>query len=70
MQTVDLSISGMSCGHCLRAVREALAELPGVQVDKVEIGTATISYDPAVLALDEVTRAIEDAGYAAEASAR
>lgn len=70
MQTLNLSISGMSCGHCVRAVRDALAHLPGVAVEQVDIGTASIKYDPAVVSLDEVTGAIEDAGYAAEATAR
>jgi copper chaperone CopZ len=69
MQTT-LSISGMSCGHCVQAVREALASVPGVTVEQVRIGAATLSYDPAAVAIDDVVRAIEDAGYAPEVSSR
>jgi copper chaperone CopZ len=70
MQTLTLSITGMSCGHCVRAVRDALAQLPGVSVGQVQIGSATIDYDSSLVAVGDVTQAIEDAGYAAEAAAR
>ena len=63
MRSLTVPISGMSCGHCVRAVEEALSQLPALRVDQVRIGSATISYDPAKLAVADITRAIEDAGY-------
>ena len=62
-QKETIAISGMSCEHCVRAVREALARLEGVTVENVEIGAATVSYGDAV-GREEVIAAIEDAGYA------
>lgn len=38
----ELSISGMSCGHCVRAVEEALADVNSVTVESVEIGRAVV----------------------------
>jgi copper chaperone CopZ len=63
MATLELEISGMSCGHCVNAVKSALQELDGVDVRKVEIGSATVDYDPARTSRDAIEGAIEDAGY-------
>jgi copper chaperone len=63
MDRVTMQIDGMSCGHCVKAVREALAELPGVQVEGVEIGSATVSYDPARTPVTHLADAVRDAGY-------
>ncbi|HKS05804.1 MAG TPA: heavy-metal-associated domain-containing protein [Gemmatimonadaceae bacterium] len=62
MTTHTLSIDGMSCGHCVSAVRQALASVPGVTVQDVQIGKATIqSADP--LPAQAIKDAVEDAGY-------
>ena len=45
METISLAIAGMSCGHRVAAVRRALAAVPGVQVQDVRIGGATVSAD-------------------------
>lgn len=37
----NLLIKGMSCGHCIMHVEEALNELEGVSDVKVEIGKAS-----------------------------
>ena len=63
MATMELEISGMSCGHCVNAVREALDELDGVDVQRVEIGSATVDYDPARSSPAAIQGAIEEAGY-------
>ena len=40
MSKLELEIEGMSCGHCVAAVSEALGELHGVSVENVRIGSA------------------------------
>ena len=45
MQTETLPITGMTCGHCVRAVEQALEGVPGVAVEGVRIGEATIRAD-------------------------
>ena len=37
MLPLTLHITGMSCGHCLNAVNQALAALPGLAVESVRI---------------------------------
>jgi copper chaperone CopZ len=58
-----VAIDGMSCGHCVMAVRQALSALEGLDVEHVEIGSARISYDPAQVDDDTLARALEEAGY-------
>lgn len=63
MENLVIPIAGMSCGACVSAVREALSKLPGVQVDKVTVGTAVVRFDPAVTTLKALRAAITRAGY-------
>lgn len=63
MNTVSLSLGGMSCAHCARAVRDTLTRLPGVSVQSVTIGAATVDFDPAATSVERISDAIKDAGY-------
>ena len=63
MERITMKIDGMSCSHCVTAVHEALAELPGVNVEQVEIGSAAVAYDPARLDRGALADAVRDAGY-------
>ena len=67
MNKLELEIQGMSCGHCVAAVSNALGELDGVSVEAVEIGSATVEYQPDVVSPDQIVLAVEDAGYNAQA---
>lgn len=59
-----ITIDGMSCGHCVKHVEEALRELQGVHEIKVNLAekSAIVETEDYVsdLALQE---AIEEAGY-------
>jgi copper chaperone CopZ len=59
-----LDISGMTCDHCVRAVRAELGALPGVSEVTVDLaaGQATIEADP-VPAAAALREAVEAAGY-------
>ena len=65
MEQVNLTIEGMSCDHCLRAVRGRLERTPGVKVDDVQIGSARLDYDPNTTTVDDIEEAIADEGYTA-----
>ena len=68
MQDIEITVSGMSCGHCLSAVNRALAGVTGVVVKTVRIGKAELKVtDPG--AADRAKAAIEEAGYRVEAIA-
>ena len=68
MQQVTLQVNGMSCGHCVNAVKEALSTVPGVQVDSVVIGKAVVSYAPDKTKSTDITDALQEAGYEAYAT--
>ncbi len=57
-------ITGMTCGHCVNAVTAELTALPGVHEVQVDLaaGRAGVTSD-AVLPLDEVRTAVDEAGY-------
>jgi copper chaperone len=69
MRSLTLHIEGMSCGHCLNAVKRALAELPGVEVESVRIGRADLRYDEGALEPARIEAAVANAGYRATAAA-
>ena len=65
MERLNLTIEGMTCDHCVRAVKNRLAVTPGVQVEQVDVGTARLLYDPAKTSVDVIEDAIADEGYTA-----
>lgn len=65
MEDLKLRIEGMTCQHCVRAVKGRLERTPGVSLKSVEIGSAELTYDPARTNLDEIEEAISDEGYTA-----
>lgn len=69
MKSVKLDVSGMSCGHCVHAVREALGAIPGVHVDEVRIGSASVTFDEGTVTVGAIVDAVGDAGYQASEAA-
>ncbi len=64
--TAQLSITGMSCGHCLNRVNTALQKVEGVTAQQVRIGSAQVEFDGARVSPDQIAQAITKAGYPAE----
>lgn len=69
MSSTTLKIDGMSCGHCVASVKQALERLDGITVQQVVVGSATVEYDPAAATLQQIADAIADAGYTATPAA-
>ena len=63
MKTVELNIEGMSCGHCVMAVRKELSKLPNTTVEDVQIGKAKVVIDESKITTQQLAQAIESAGY-------
>jgi len=63
MKTQELKIEGMTCGHCVMSVQKELSKLPGVNVEKVEIGRASVRFDETKVDLAMLASAVEEAGY-------
>ncbi len=65
MSTMLLKVDGMSCGHCVNRIDQALKGVPGVESVQVvlDAGQASVTgenLDPAAL-----VKAVEEAGYKA-----
>lgn len=65
MSTVTLSVSGMTCEHCVRAVKQEVGEISGVTQVDVELGTPSTvtvqSTEP--ISHQDLVAAIDEAGY-------
>jgi copper chaperone len=57
-----IEVSGMTCGHCARAVTQAVEALPAVERALVDLGAGMVSVEGAVDAA-AVRAAIEAEGY-------
>ena len=58
-------VNGMSCEHCVKAVKNALEPLPGVSSVAVDLSakTVTVEHEPAQITEDRIKFEIEDQGY-------
>lgn len=63
MKQQELKIEGMSCGHCIMAVKQSFAKLPNVVVEDITIGRAIVQYDESVVRQEDLEQAVQDAGY-------
>jgi len=65
MQTVTLGVSGMTCGGCVRSVTNVLKGVEGVARADVSLEQqrAEVDFDPQKVNVEQLKRAIEDAGY-------
>ena len=61
--THRLAIDGMSCSHCIHAVKTGLEVLSGVRPVEVQIGSALIESDGSDATLRQARAAITEAGY-------
>ena len=61
---MEITVKGMSCGHCAAAVTKALGALPGVSQVQVELSTGRVTFENAnPIRREDLARAIKAAGY-------
>jgi copper chaperone len=63
MKTQTLNIQGMTCGHCVMAVKKELSKLSDVVVKDVTIGSAIVEADDTAATQQKLKAAVEEAGY-------
>ena len=65
MEEVTLTAPDISCDHCIAAIRKALSRLAGVQFlgGNPQTKQVTIRYDPSVVELTAIEKAMEEEGY-------
>jgi len=67
-QTVTLDVENMTCNMCPITVRKALEKVPGVIKAEAKyegdgVGWAKVTFDPARIGIEALTRATANAGY-------
>ncbi len=62
---VTLKVEGMSCMHCVMHVKNALADLDGVNKAEVSLETnsAVVEYDESKVDVAAMKAAVDEAGY-------
>ena len=63
MTQKEFKIEGMSCGHCVMAVKKELQKIENLKIDNVEIGSAKVEFDENQIDNQKIIYAIEEAGY-------
>jgi copper chaperone len=59
---VNFKIDGMSCNHCVMAVKKEIQKLDVAELD-VKIGEANVKFDETKVSETEIKDAIIEAGY-------
>jgi len=63
MAETTITIEGMSCQHCVMAVKKALGGIPAILQSDVQIGSAIVKYDESKIKKEDIESKIEKAGY-------
>lgn len=65
METIEITVDGMSCAHCEKRVATALLRLDGVKEAKASAGerTVTVTFDADSLGVERLREAILGCGY-------
>jgi len=65
LEKITLTVEGMSCNHCVKAVEGNVGELKGISSVKVNLNAATVDveYNNQEVSLDKIKETIEDQGY-------
>jgi len=65
VETLNLSVRGMTCGNCVRAVERKLAATPGVTKVTVSLESAhaAIEYDSSLVKPEVLANTVRDLGY-------
>jgi copper chaperone len=65
LEKIVLNVQGMNCAHCKNAIEKAVRGLPGVMSGEVKLTAKilTVEFDSTKTRLNDITDAIEDAGF-------
>jgi copper chaperone CopZ len=63
MKKKEILIEGMSCGHCVMAVKKELSKVEHLIVEDVQIGKAIVTFDESKINENTIIAAIDEAGF-------
>ena len=58
------TVTGLTCGHCVNAVTEAVTRVEGVDAVRVDLESGRVTVTGDGYTDEEIAAAIDDAGYA------
>jgi copper chaperone len=59
----EFKISGMTCHHCVMAVKKELEKIQALDVKDVRVGTVQVAYDESKVDPGRIREAVAEAGY-------
>jgi copper chaperone len=62
-KTSEYVVTGMTCDHCVRSVREEVSEVEGVERVDVELTSGRLTVAGAGFSDDQIKTAVAEAGY-------
>jgi copper chaperone CopZ len=65
--STEYTVQGMTCAHCVAAVREEVSEVAGVTSVEVDLASGRVTVAGAGFSDDAVRAAVAEAGYEAAA---
>lgn len=69
METINLTVSGMTCGACVKHVEKAINSIAGVQKVEVDLASGAVKVEGNVSQqVEEIIAALEEDGYLAQVS--
>lgn len=63
MSNAVLKVEGMSCGHCVQSIEQALTQVGATGKVDLAAKKVEVEYDESKLTIDAIKEAIEDQGY-------
>lgn len=63
MSTQTYAVEGMTCAHCVAAVREEVGQVPGVSSVDVDLAAGAVTVTGESVDTAAVAAAVEEAGY-------
>lgn len=65
MESRTLNAPGISCGHCVMAIKRAVTNLPGVASVEGDPASknVTVTYDPGQVELERIKSVMAEQGY-------
>ena len=64
MATTTYTVKGMTCGHCVSAVRKEIGAIEGVTAVDVDLASGAVRVDSTVpVAEADIVAAVDEAGY-------
>ena len=69
MEKIEITIEGMTCGHCAMSVTNEIATIEGVTSVRVDHQTGKAHVEAQGVSDEQLSTAVEEAGYQATAFA-